>query len=217
MGGGVTMRARAIFGILMLSLVHDVTARAASAASSCVPDSKLISAEQAAQFLDSPAALLDQFKDGQGGLASEIRDLVSARPETIEGIVSLVKASSGDQSRAIGAGLGAAATVCVLTQPAVAQQIQEVVLKTESAALIQAFVSITGDIPTQAIDGGDPNGDETPGGGRGKRPIEQAGGAVNTTTPTLEFGGAPPARTTIFNAASFAGAGPISSVSPSRR
>ncbi|QDF36207.2 hypothetical protein FJN17_00710 [Bradyrhizobium symbiodeficiens] len=182
----------------------------------CVANSGIISAERATDFLANPGALLDQFKDGQGGLASAVRDLLTARPETIEGIASLAKASSTDQSRAIGAGLGTAASVCVLSQPQVAQLIQEAVLKTDNPELIQSFTSITGDIPTEATNGADPTGETTAGGGPGSTAAEARGGAASATQTTVlnQSGPSPSAASqTLFAATSTA---VLTSVSPSR-
>jgi len=213
---------RAFIGLAVLMLAGGTVNSAAAPAADggCVPNSKLVTAERATQFLENPDALLAQYKEGQGALASEIRDLLTIRPETLEGMASLSRASSIDQSRAIGAGLGTAASVCVLTQPAFAQQIQEVVLKTENPALIQSFVSITGDIPTEAITGADANGDTTAGGGRGTTERERAGAVPTSNTPflTQSAGSIPTATTTqtLFGPASVTGTPGLTPVSPSR-
>jgi len=188
---------------------------ATGVSSSCVANNTgAVSAERATDFLANPSGLLDQFKDGQGGLASAVRDLLTARPETVEGIASLAKASSADQSRAIGAGLGTAASVCVLSQPGVAQLIQEAVLKTENPDLIQSFTSITGDIPTEATNGADPTGETTAGGGPGSTAAEARGGGATSTEPTaVNQSGPGAASQTLFAATSTA---VLTSVSPSR-
>ncbi|MET4389264.1 hypothetical protein ABIB73_005033 [Bradyrhizobium sp. F1.4.3] len=182
----------------------------------CVPNPDAVTSERAIQFLDKPEALLDRFKDGQGGLASQVRDLLTNRPETLEGMGSLAKASSDDQGRAVGAGMGTAAAVCVLTQPQFAQQIQAVVLKTENAGLIQSFASITGDIPTEAITGADANGDTTAGGGQGTTAEQRGGGTINST-PTSSFtsGPSPTVQTNTLFAAS-TGTSSLTTTSPSR-
>jgi len=202
-------------GLLVLSAGATAPVNAAPATGGCIPNSSLVSAERAISFLEHPDAFLNQFKDGQGGLASEIRDMLTIRPETLEGIASLSKASSADQSRAIGAGLGTAASVCALTQPAFAQQIQEVVLKTENPPLIQAFTSITGDIPTEATSGADASGDTSAGGGQGTTPSSSAGSATPTPpTPTFSAGASSTSSTTLFTAAAQAGTPVLTSVSP---
>jgi hypothetical protein len=212
--GQLRMRLVIGFGLVMLTAAGDVAA--APATGGCVPNSPLISAERATQFLENPDALLNQFRDGQGGLASEVRDLLTIRPETLEGMASLAKASSADQSRAIGAGLGTAASVCVLTQPAFAQQIQEVVLKTENPPLIQSFVSITGDIPTEAINGADPNGDTTAGGGRGTTTEGRPGAVTSINSLSFQAGSSSNNgnTTSLFTAAAAAGTTVLTSVSP---
>lgn len=210
----MTMR---LVGFCLVMLVAGGTAPVAAAPASggCVPNSSLVSAERATSFLENPEALLGQFKDGQGGLASQIRDMLMTRPETLEGIASLSKASSADQSRAIGAGLGTAAAVCVLTQPAFAQQIQEVVLKAENPPLIQAFVSITGDIPTEAITGADPNGDTTAGGGQGTTSTPSPGAVSSNSSTTFGGGaGASTSTTTLFTTAAAGTPSVLTPVSP---
>jgi hypothetical protein len=188
---------------------------ATGVSSGCVANTGIVSAERATDFLANPSALLDQFKDGQGGLASAVRDLLTARPETVEGISSLAKASSADQSRAIGAGLGTAASTCVLSQPQVAQLIQEAVLKTENPDLIASFTSITGDIPTEATNGADPTGETTAGGGPGSTAADGRGGAASSTQPTVvnQSGPGAASQQTLFAATSTA---VLTSVSPSR-
>ncbi|MBR0914979.1 hypothetical protein [Bradyrhizobium japonicum] len=203
-----------IVGALALFAGIPAAFGATGVSSGCVANTGVVSAERATDFLANPGGLLDQFKDGQGGLASAVRDLLTARPETVDGIASLAKASSADQSRAIGAGLGTAASVCVLSQPGVAQLIQEAVLKTENPDLIQSFTSITGDIPTEATNGADPTGETTAGGGPGSTAAEARGGAATSTQPTVVNQSGPgPASQTLFAATSTA---VLTSVSPSR-
>ncbi|UFW88716.1 hypothetical protein BjapCC829_09550 [Bradyrhizobium barranii] len=127
--------------------------------------------------------------------------------------MSLAKASTEDQSRAIGAGLGTAASVCVLSQPDVAQRIQEAVLKTGNAPLIQSFTSITGDIPTEAINGADPTGETTTGGGGTNSAPAERGGSATTTAPFVLNSGGGGAAPTLFTAATTT---TLTSVSPSR-
>jgi hypothetical protein len=214
--GTFEMQPRTIFaaGLLMLLAGTANSIAATGTSGGCVANTGLVSAERATQFLANPEGLLNQYKEGQGGLASEVRDLLTARPETVEGIVSLAKASSVDQSRAIGAGLGTAASVCVLSQPGVVTLIQEAVLKTENRDLIQSFQSITGDIPTEAISGADPTGETTAGGGNASATPQQRGGAVSSPeTPILNDSGAATQR--LFSAAA-ATTPLLVSVSPSR-
>lgn len=203
-------------GIALLAMTATTSSFAAQ--SGCVPNPDAVTSERAIQFLGNPESLLSQFKDGQGGLAAQIRDLLTNRPETLEGIASLAKASSEDQGRAIGAGMGTAAAVCVLTQPQFAQQIQEVALKTEKAGLIQSFTSITGDIPSEAIAGADATGDTTAGGGQGDNATSERGGAVNSSPTFVQASAQGPASSpqtnTLFAASS--GTSSLTATSPSR-
>jgi hypothetical protein len=212
---GSRMRKSVGLGAALLAMAAATSTFAAQ--NGCVPN-PAVTSEGATQFLGNPAALLDQFKDGQGGLASQVRDLLTNRPESLEGMASLAKASSDDQGRAIGAGMGTAAAVCVLTQPQFAQQIQEVALKTEKAGLIQSFTSITGDIPTEAITGADANGDTTAGGGQAAAPEPRAGGAISPAPPpSFSVGPSPTtqtATTTLFAAST--GTSSLTATSPSR-
>jgi hypothetical protein len=189
-----------------------------AAQNGCVPNPDSVTSERAIQFLGNPEALLDKFKDGQGGLASQIRDMLTNRPETLEGMGSLAKASSDDQGRAIGAGMGTAAAVCVLTQPQFAQEIQAAALKTEKAGLIQSFTSITGDIPTEAITGADANGDTTAGGGQAAAPEPRAGGAISPAPPpSFSVGPSPTTQTTTTTLfAASTGTSSLTATSPSR-
>ncbi|MGX1325087.1 hypothetical protein AB7M17_008540 [Bradyrhizobium sp. USDA 377] len=206
----------AIVGALAMFAGTSAAFGATGVSSGCVANTGIVSAERATDFLANPSGLLDQFKDGQGGLASAVRDLLTARPETVEGIVSLAKASSADQSRAIGAGLGTAASTCVLSQPQVAQLIQEAVLRTENPDLITSFTSITGDIPTEATNGADPTGETTAGGGPGSTAAEARGGAASSTTPTVLNQAGPSAASQTLFAATTTSTSVLTSVSPSR-
>ncbi|MDH2343422.1 hypothetical protein [Bradyrhizobium sp. SSUT77] len=209
------MRKSVGLGAALLAMTAATSTFAAQ--NGCVPNPDAVTSERAIQFLGNPEALLSQFKDGQGGLASQIRDMLTNRPETLEGMGSLAKASSDDQGRAIGAGMGTAAAVCVLTQPQFAQQIQEVVLKTDKPGLIQSFTSITGDIPTEAITGADANGDTTAGGGQAAAAEPRAGGAISPAPPPSFSAGAGPvsqSTTTLFAAST--GTSSLTATSPSR-
>ncbi len=220
----IIMKSGKVFSVLLgvAALYGTITPSFAATGNSapCGANANLVSAERANTFLSNPAALLDQFKDGQGGLASEIRDLLTSRPETVEGIVSLARASNEEQSRAIGAGLGTAASVCVLSQQGVAQLIQEAVLKTDNAALIASFTSITGDIQTDVTSGADPTGETTAGGGSNAGGGQDRGGAATSTDPVAlnTSGGSASAQAqtqTLFTAAATTTTS-LTSVSPSR-
>jgi hypothetical protein len=201
-----------IMGLLFLAL-PDVSFAATAYSGACAPASPQVNAEKATTFLDQPAALLANFADGGGALSSTIRDLVTIRPETLEGIPSLSQAASGDQNRAIGAGLGTAASICVLSQPATAMDIQAAALKTSNDELVNAFVSITGDIPSNAVAGSDPTGESVTGGGRGTTATPSAGGA-GANAGSLSFSAGSLSVSNVFSAVAAAPAVVVSPVSP---
>ncbi|WP_247498474.1 hypothetical protein [Bradyrhizobium sp. 149] len=206
---------RTISGLVIALLLAPSTSNAATAVDvACTPAAAGVTAEKATQFLDNPSGLLTGIPEGEEGrLSAAIRDFASMRPETVEGIGSLSSASSPAQNRAIGAGLGTAASTCVLSHPATAMAIQAAALSTENDDLIQSFVSITGDVPTTAVPGSDPTGESIAGGGRGTAPV-QSPGAVSTSVSTTFTAASPPSSTTFFSAASITSINPLAQTSP---
>jgi hypothetical protein len=204
------------FGLSALLLaLPDVSFAATAYSGACAPASAQVNAEKATNFLDQPPGLLVNFADGGGALSSAIRDLVTVRPETLEGIPSLAQAASSDQNRAIGAGLGTAASICVLSQPATAMDIQAAALKSSNEDLINAFVSITGDIPTNAIAGSDPTGESIPGGGRGNLVTATPGGVTSASSISFSAGSARVnSGNNVFSAVAAAPAVVVAPVSP---
>jgi hypothetical protein len=208
-----------LVGVLFFGFPN-VSFAATAYSGACATPTAQVNAEKAISFLDQPPAFLANFADGGGALSSAIRDLVTTRPETLEGISSLSQAASPDQNRAIGAGLGTAAAICVLNQPATAMDIQAAVLKTSNEQLISAFVSITGDIPTSAVPGSDPTGESTNGGGQGNTSTPPAGGGVTGPSPSMSFSTGAAASTSspnannVFSAAFAAPRVVVSPVSP---
>jgi hypothetical protein len=203
-------------GLLLVPfLLEPSLSRAATAVDvSCAPLAGGMTAERATQFLDNPTALLGGFPEGdEGKLSAAVRDFATMRPETLEGIRSLSGASSPSQNRAIGAGLGTAASTCVISHPATAALIQEAVLKTENSDLIQSFESITGDVPTNVVPGSDPNGESVVGGGRGSDATQSAGGISASNTTTFSRGSTPTAAT-FFTAASSTSTNVLAPISP---
>ena len=204
---------RVLYFVLAIAILARADAILAATAYSgaCAAPSPQVSAERAISFLDAPAAFLGDFADGGGALASAIRDLVTIRPETLEGITSLSEAATPEQNRAIGAGLGTAAAMCVASQPATAMDIQAAALKSNNEELLTSFTGITGDIPSNAVPGSDPTGESTAGGGRGATPVRQAGGSSNAGEGPQSFS---PARTSVNNVLSAVAAAPVVVVSP---
>ncbi len=200
-----------VLAVALLGL-PDASFAATAYSGACASPSPQVTAEKATSFLEAPAAFLAGYADGGGALASAIRDLVTIRPETLEGIVSLAEAATPDQNRAIGSGLGTAAAICVVSQPATAMDIQAVALKTGNEDLVSSFTGITGDIPTNVTPGSDPTGESTAGGGQGNNTTpQQAGGVSGAGDNTPSFSAA---RTTVNNVFSAVAAAPAVVVSP---
>jgi hypothetical protein len=199
-----------VLAVVLLGL-PDASFAATAYSGACAPASPQITAEKATNFLEAPAALLANFADGGGALSSAIRDLVTIRPETLEGISSLAEAATPEQNSAIGAGLGTAAAICVVSQPATAIDIQAAALKSGSNDLLTSFTSITGDIPTNVTPGSDPTGESTAGGGRGGTPSQSAGGVTGSSASPQSFS---PASLTVNNVFAAAAAAPAVVVSP---
>jgi hypothetical protein len=204
-------------GVFAASSTSSMAATQGSAP--CVPNAQAVTPEQVSQFLANPQSLLTEFKEGQGGLASRVRDLLTTHPETLDSFGALAKASSEDQSRAIGAGAGTAASICVLTQQTFAELIAQAVLSTDNPALIHSYQTITGDVATEAINGGPAAGDDTAGGGFAKNTSRQEGGlgTFSTSSPytfqTVSGNTPSSSNTTLFVTA---GPSVLSPVSPSR-
>lgn len=202
-----------VLSVVLLGL-PDASFAATAYSGACAPASSQITAERATNFLDAPAAFLTSYADGGGALSSAIRDLVTIRPETLEGIPSLAEAATPEQNSAIGAGLGTAAAICVVSQPATAIDIQAAALKSGSNDLLTSFTSITGDIPTNVTPGSDPTGESTAGGGRGNTPSQSAGGVTGSSASSQSFSPASLTVTNVFSAAAAAPAVVVSPVSP---
>lgn len=86
-------------------------------------------------------------------MASEIRNLVTTDPSLVDSMLSLVASANADQRRAIGAGLGQAASICTRPEPQIARQIQESLLKIANPDVVLAFQAVVGD-QTAAVGGG---------------------------------------------------------------
>lgn len=143
--------------------------------------------ERAREFIARPAGLVEQNHDAPGSLAMAVRDLAMGQPESIGSMVALSNAAAPDQLRAIGAGLGTAAAICVLSQPATAQRIQEAVLATNKPEIVLAFTSIVGEVATEAVPDLPATGEATSGGNRNSQAASQQGGGAlpSTTTGSL--------------------------------
>jgi len=164
--------------------------------------------ERAQEFIDRPAGLVEQNHDMPGSLAMAVRDLAMGQPQSISAMVALSNSAAPDQLRAIGAGLGTAAAICVLSQPGTAQRIQEAVLATNKPEIVLAFTSVVGEVATEAVPDLPATGEATAGGNR-SAPVgtQQAGGALSSPDTRSLF--------SVVGAASRQSGSVILSVSPS--
>lgn len=133
-------------------------------------------AQGAASFIDNPSSLLS----GSNGsliaaeITSAVRDFVAANPQALAGVITLLKsgALSSDQQKAIGTGLGLAASICIRPDPAFAAEIQTQIAGTGSADAKQAYAAVTGNQLTGSL-----------GGGAGGGSSGSVGGSQTTTPP----------------------------------
>ena len=91
----------------------------------CYSPQQQLPAPAIAQFKANPAQLLTQYPEGGAPMISTIRDLVASDPTTLPLVLSLLPAANDGGRNGIGAGLGQAALVCVHTDQAFANEIQE--------------------------------------------------------------------------------------------
>lgn len=167
----------------VLSFAAGAAAVFASFATMVVPQRALAAcATPIAGAVLTPAAdLLTKFPAAGGALVSEVRNLVTTNLDNLGAVMGLVPNASVEQKRAIGAGLGQAAAVCLRTERDSARPIQEAILKLDDRELLLAFQAATGERQTAAIGGGGgASGGGLGGGGVGI-------GSSNTSAATSGF------------------------------
>jgi hypothetical protein len=140
--------------ILCCAIALFCAAQPSSSEAACYPQGQQISAELLKQFSDNPRGLLDQFPSGGAGMISRVRDLVASDPSTLPSLLAQASAANKDQLSALGTGLGQAALVCVRTDQAFANQIQQSVAGLGNGDLNLAFLAVLGDKPIGAVGGG---------------------------------------------------------------
>jgi hypothetical protein len=114
-----------------------------SSVAACTND--LGAAQNASNFISNPSSLL-------GGpnapvppveITSSVRDFVAANPQALAAAIGLLK-GGGHQRKAIGTGLGVAASVCIRPDPTFAAEIQTQIARADSADAKQAYAAVTG-------------------------------------------------------------------------
>jgi hypothetical protein len=138
------------------------------ASAACYNPQQQLPAQTISAFVADPSQLLQQYPNGGPQMISQIRDLAASDPATLWRILALSATANKEQKQAIGAGLGQAARICVRTDQAYANDIQQAIAQTKDQEIVLAYTGIAGDQPTG--------------------PVGAAGGAVGGQTNAL-FGG----------------------------
>src|ERR1700737_3461149 len=85
----------------------------------CINDAD--AAQKASGFLSNPSSLLNGPNGPRSAaeISSDVRDFVTANPRALVSVIALLKGTDAnlDQQKAIGAGLGLAANVCLRPDP----------------------------------------------------------------------------------------------------
>ena len=168
----VTQRRRIFFAfvIALLALCGAMT----NGYAACTTDAA--AAQRAGTFIGNTSSLLNG-PNGPRGLAdvtNDVRDFVAADPQALAAIIAILKGNgvSSDQQKAIGAGLGLAAGICLRPDPTFAAEIQTELAGTDSADAKGQYAAITGNNPIGSVAAGGA------GGGAGS-----AGSVGGQTTP----------------------------------
>jgi hypothetical protein len=152
-----------------------------SARASCYDGTQQLSPQKVSDFSANPSQLLTQNPEGGAAMISQARDLVASDPATLGSILALLPNASRDQKRAIGSALAQAARICVRSDQAFANKIQQAIADTKDQDLVVAYAAASGDQPIGAAGTG--AGAGSPGG---------VGGATGVTTGAA--GGGSPAE-----------------------
>lgn len=124
----------------------------------CYPPESRLSQDQIQSFLNNPAGLLVSNPSGGGGLELSILKLVASENAALPAVIKLLSSANTQQRSAIGAGLAAAAQLCLGTDQAFAGQIQTAMVEAGDRVALTAFVSSGGQQPATAAIGPGANG-----------------------------------------------------------
>jgi len=147
-------RARAWITSTIILLVTGSGLTTAAYAACYKPEDKLPQ-DQIQSFLKNPAELLASNPLGGGGLESSILKLVGSDNAALPTVIKLLSSANPQQRAAIGAGLAAAAQLCLASDQSFAGQIQSAIAEVGDSIAVEAFVSSGGqDTATAAIGDG---------------------------------------------------------------
>jgi hypothetical protein len=168
--------------------------------------------DQIQGFFNNPTELLAKNPSGGGGLESSILKLVGSDDAALPAVIKLLSSANPQQRTAIGAGLAAAAQLCLASDPSFAGQIQSAVAEAGDRVALEAFVSSGGqDTATASI------GTDAPGATAFVSGFAQVTGNsnVNSTPLFLPTGGSSGGRPNFltFNGSSSRGSGSTSCTS----
>jgi hypothetical protein len=155
--------------------------------------SQIAQSSTTAAFIANPKSILQQNPNGGGKLSSQIRDLAASDGSTLGPIVDLIKDANDAQKMAISDGLAQAAKLVVLTNQALAADIQSRIAAINDPTVTVAFTNALGDVRLGGVGagaGGTAFGGAGAGGGGATIPSGSASSveSINSPgTPTSAF------------------------------
>ena len=90
------------------------------------------------RFLAAPETFLARYPRGERGLTWDVRHLAT-NPEALKSLIVVIRSANSDQRRAIGEGLGSAASACLPRAPDVTRQIGQAVQWSGNAVVALAY------------------------------------------------------------------------------
>jgi hypothetical protein len=121
-------------------------------AQSCATGADAKSPQQTAELVQSLPDLLKNAGRSGGQVSTVVRDVVASDPSVVPSLVPLLKDADARALRMVGAGLASAANACAGSQPELALRIQQSVVASNIADLVQSFQVSTNDVRTAAIE-----------------------------------------------------------------
>ncbi|RTM05645.1 MAG: hypothetical protein EKK33_33785 [Bradyrhizobiaceae bacterium] len=126
------------------------------AMAACYAPDQQLPAQTVSDFLGSPAAVLQDAKNAEGGqdMITLVRDLVASNPTTLPVVIGLLDKANPAQQGAIGSALGQAANLCLKPDQAFAGDIVGQLAASSSDSAKNAYAAVTGTYPLRSVAGG---------------------------------------------------------------
>jgi hypothetical protein len=144
----------AVFALVLTTLLS--WALPSSSFAACTNDPG--AAQNASHFISNPSSILGgpNAPVTPAEITSAVRDFVAANPQALAAASGLLKGGrlNADQQKAIGTGLGLAASVCIRPDPTFAAEIQTQIASTDSPDAKQAYAAVTGNQLIGSVGGG---------------------------------------------------------------